>query len=237
VNFISQVLFQRINKSMQAILSFLADLERNNNRDWFNENKQRYQEALGLFRSLATEVHAGMIRFDHSLAGIDPEDAIFRIYKDIRFSRDKTPYKTHFGCWMTRGGRKFSHAGYYFHVEPGSSFMAAGVHMPPKEQLNLIRQEIVYNTDAYLAIIRDPGIVKRYERGGTEDMLKKGPSGFPGDFEYLEELKYKHYTFAKTYTDAEILAPGFAGKLVEDFRGLHPFIDFLNQAMSYTGNE
>lgn len=222
---------------METILTFLRSLARNNNREWFNTHKKRYQESLELFREFAGLLLAGMVRFDPSLGDLDPKDTIFRIYKDVRFSKDKSPYKTHFGCWMTKGGRKSTDAGYYFHLEPDNTFMAAGVYMPPKEQLSLIRQEIVFNPEAYLNIINDPVIKTGYERGGKEDMLKKGPAGFPKDFKHLEEIKYKHYIFSKNYNESEILRKGFHDTVVKDYLGLFPLVGYLNHAMSYTGNE
>ena len=126
---------------MKSIILFLEALAKNNNRDWFNTNKKVYQESLESFRNFAADMLAGIVQFDPSLGDIEAKDTIFRIYKDVRFSKDKSPYKTHFGCWMAKGGRKSTDAGYYFHFEPGNTFMAAGVWMPPKEQLDLIRQE------------------------------------------------------------------------------------------------
>lgn len=221
---------------MQEILSFLESLARNNNRDWFNDNKKLYQESLETFREFIAVVLEGIAQHDPGIGDLQAKDTIFRIYKDIRFSKDKTPYKTHFGSWMAKGGRKSTDAGYYFHLEPGSSFIAAGVWMPPKEQLKLIRQEILYNPSSYLSVIRDPAIADRYDRGGREDMLKKGPAGFPKEFEYMEELKYKHYVFSKNYADREILKKGFSDTLIADFKGLYPLVDYLNHAMSFTGN-
>ena len=222
---------------MESIITFLRSLARNNNREWFNDNKKSYQESLEIFRAFAAELLTGMSTFDPSLGGLASKDTIFRIYKDVRFSKDKSPYKTHFGCWMTKGGRKSTDAGYYFHLEPDNSFMAAGVWMPPKEQLSLIRQEIVFNPDAYLKVINDPVISKGYERGGKEDMLKKGPMGFPKDFEHLEEIKYKHYIFSKNYKNEEILTKKFPEKVVLDYQGLFPLVQYLNLAMSFTGND
>ena len=138
---------------MKQIFEFLTDLNQNNTREWFTENKDRYQEALEQFRELASSMIAGITSFDPSLDGIDAKQSIFRIYKDVRFSKDKSPYKTHFGCWMTKGGRKSTDAGYYFHLEPGKSFAAAGVWMPPAQQLKLIREEILYKPEAYLEIV------------------------------------------------------------------------------------
>ncbi len=138
---------------------------------------------------------------------------------------------------MAKGGRKSTDAGYYFHLEPGNSFMAAGVWMPPKEQLTLIRQEIMYNPSTYLSVINDPAISKVYERGGKEDMLKKGPAGFPKDFEFMEEIKYKHYIFSKNYENKDVIKAGFAETVVNDYKGLYPLVDYLNHAMSFSGNE
>lgn len=222
---------------MKAALDFISELTGNNNRDWFNAHKKRYQDALELFGEFTGKLLAGIAIFDPSVANLEPRDAIFRIYKDVRFSRDKLPYKTHFGCWMAKGGRKSTDAGYYFHLEPGKSFMAAGVWMPPKEQLNLIRQEILYQPDPYLKLINTHHMKAHYERGGKEDMLKKGPLGYPKDFIHLDELKYKHYVWSRAYSDAEVLHKDFPGKVVEDCKGLFPVVSYLNHAMSFTGNQ
>jgi uncharacterized protein (TIGR02453 family) len=222
---------------MQKILTFLKALSSNNNRDWFNDNKKLYQEALESFRELVGIVLTGIAQTDPSVGDLQAKDTIFRIYKDVRFSKDKTPYKTHFGSWMAKGGRKSTDAGYYFHLEPGGSFMAGGVWMPPKEQLTLIRQEILYRPSSYFSVIKDPSITKHYERGGKEDMLKKGPAGFPKDFEHMEELKYKHHIFSRNYTDKDLLKKNFTETLISDYKGLFPLVDYLNHAMSFTGNE
>ena len=171
------------------------------------------------------------------MGNLEAKDTIFRIYKDVRFSKDKLPYKTHFGCWMAKGGRKSTDAGYYFHLEPGKSFMAAGVWMPPGEQLKLIRQEILFNPGPYLELISTPEISKQYERGGKEDMLKKGPSGFPKDYIHMEELKYKHYLWSRHYSDSVLGKRNFSENVVADFKGLFPLVSYLNHTMSFTGNE
>jgi uncharacterized protein (TIGR02453 family) len=221
---------------MKQVFAFLSDLQRNNTREWFNENKDRYQEALGQFRELASEMIAGISSFDPTLDGIDAKQSIFRIYKDVRFSKDKSPYKTHMGCWMTKGGRKSSDAGYYFHLEPGKSFAAAGVWMPPADQLKLIREEILYNPESYLEVVNELLSQKKYERGGRDDMLKKGPVGFPKDFAHIDELKYKHHIFSRPYKDSELSGKNTASLLTKDFMGLYPMVAYLNHAMSFTGN-
>lgn len=221
---------------MEKVFAFLSDLSQNNNREWFTRNKERYQESLDQFRELTEGLIAGISTFDPSLDGIDARKAIFRIYKDVRFSKDKLPYKTHFGCWMTKGGRKSTDAGYYFHLEPGKSFAAAGVWMPPAEQLKLIRQEIMYNPETYLKLINDPLLHKKYERGGKEDMLKRGPAGFPQDFPHIDELKYKHYIFSRPKKNSDLTGSKAATILTDDFHGLYPLVSYLNQAMSFSGN-
>jgi len=222
---------------MKQIFEFLTDLNQNNNREWFNKNKNRYQEAHEQFRELAGSIISGISSFDPGLDGIDAKQSVFRIYKDVRFSKDKSPYKTHFGCWMTKGGRKSTDAGYYFHLEPGKSFAAAGVWMPPAEQLKLIREEILYKPEAYLEIVNKLEEKKKYERGGMEDMLKKGPAGFPKDFKYIEELKYKHHVFSRYYKDSQLEGPKLVSMLTEDYSGLFPLVAYLNHAMSFTGNQ
>jgi len=222
---------------MEKLFSFLSELEQNNNRDWFNTNKSRYQESLEYFRQFAGKLLNGISSFDPSLGNLEPKDTIFRIYKDVRFSKDKSPYKTHFGCWMAKGGRKSTDAGYYFHLEPEKSFLAAGVWMPPKEQLSLIRQEIVFHPDAYLEVINDPLLRVNFERGGKEDMLKKGPVGYDKDFIHLEEIKYKHYIYSRNFSDGEILDTSLTRMAVEDYKKLYPLVNYLNHAMSFAGNQ
>lgn len=230
-------MFLHLNIPMETLLTFLRELAQNNNRDWFNTHKPRYQESLEFFRQFAGKLLTGISTFDPALGNLEARDTIFRIYKDVRFSKDKSPYKTHFGCWMTKGGRKSTDAGYYFHLEPEKSFLAAGVWMPPREQLTLIRQEIVFNPDAYLEVINHPMIKEKYERSGREDMLKKGPAGFPNESPLLEEIKYKHYIYSRQYSDAEILDSNLPDIAVEDFKGLYPLVNYLNHAMSFAGNE
>jgi uncharacterized protein (TIGR02453 family) len=222
---------------MKTVLNFIKELTENNNREWFNAHKKNYLESLEIFRGFAGELISGISKFDPSVGNLVAKDTIFRIYKDVRFSKDKLPYKTQFGCWMAKGGRKSTDAGYYFHLEPGKSFMAAGVWMPPREQLNLIREEIRFNPEPYLKLIQTEEMKTRYERGGEEDKLKKGPAGFPKDFIHLEEVKYKHYIWSRSYSDDDIQKSHFANEVIEDYKGLYPLVSYLNHTMSFTGNQ
>jgi len=222
---------------MKTAINFITELKLNNNRDWFNAHKSTYLEALEIFRDFAGGLISGISKFDPSIGNLEAKDSIFRIYKDVRFSKDKSPYKTHFGCWMARGGRKSTDAGYYFHLEPGKSFMAAGVWMPPKEQLSLIREEIRYNPEPYLQLVNSIEKKSKYERGGKEDRLKNGPAGFPKDFIHMDEVKYKHYIWSRSYSDADIQKNDFLRKVTEDYKGLYPLVSYLNHTMSFTGNQ
>ncbi len=222
---------------MKPVLEFLRSLAENNNRDWFNDHKATYQEALGIFKNFVAGLLDGIVSFDPTLSGLEPKDTIFRIYRDVRFSKNKEPYKTHFGAWMAKGGRKSTDAGYYFHLEPGGTFMAAGVHSPPPEQLKLIRQEILFNPGEFKKVFLAPGITGNFERYGHDDKLKKGPAGFPADFELIEELKFKHYIYGRNYSDDEVLEPDFVTRVVSDYKKLAPVVYHLNLSMSFRGNE
>jgi len=221
---------------MTSILKYLQDLSGNNNREWFHKNKSAYKKSLELYSDMVSQIISGIQLFDSNLLNLHPGDAIFRIYRDIRFSNDKTPYKTHFGAYLAKGGRKSPDAAYYFHVEPGGSFMAAGVYMPDKDRLKAIRQEILYKPEEYMDIVNS-NIKMGYTQHEHGDKLKKPPKGFPDDFKYLDQLKFKHYLFAKDYTDADLLSDGFIDRVIADFKGLYPFVNYLNTAMDFMGNE
>ncbi|MBN2699291.1 MAG: DUF2461 domain-containing protein [Bacteroidales bacterium] len=221
---------------MEQILHFLSVLKDNNNRDWFQKNSERYQEALESFSQLVRGILTGIAGFDPAIMGLDEKDTIFRIYKDIRFSKDKTPYKSHFGAYIAKGGRKSKDAGYYFHIEPGGSFIAAGIFMPDSEHLKAVRQEIMFRPGAFMEITED-ALSKGFTRGGAEDKLKLVPKGFPTDFKYADELKFKHYIFMREYRDDQVLSGTFPDMVVKDFRELFPFVSFLNTAIDFKGNE
>ena len=221
---------------MNLILNFLKDLSKNNNREWFNEHKETYRTALSEFNHQVEKVIIGLGKFDKNLLNVQAKDTVFRIYKDIRFSKDKTPYKTHFGAYMAKGGRKSQDAAYYMHIEPEGTFIAAGAYMPDKDRLKALRQEIVYNPDGYMGIV-NACKKKGYAQLIHEDTLKKAPQGFSPDFKFLDEIKLKHFIFTRNYSDEEVLSEDFINSVIKDYRGLYPFNEFLNNAMEFIGNE
>lgn len=220
---------------MKEILQYLADLARNNNREWFHSNKQRYDHARKAYLAEVQKV-IDLLQFDDPrLSGLEAKDAMFRIFRDIRFSKDKTPYKTHFGAYMARGGRKSREAGYYLHVGNDEMFLAAGVHSPAKEDLHAIRQEILYQPEAYKGILND-----RLEKGYTtyeQDKLVKGPVGFPKDSPHIEYLKYKHFLLSCPLSEQELTSGDAVSLVAGRFRELVPFTAFLNTALEFKGNE
>ena len=214
----------------QAILDFLNELSKNNNREWFNENKPRYQELYQSMVLFSEMVINEVKTFDSSVAGIEPKKSVFRIYRDVRFSKDKSPYKTNMGMFITPGGKNAGMAGYYLHLEPTQSFIAGGIYMPPSKQLNAVRREIFNNASEFKEIIEDAGF-KEYYGELQGEKLKRNPKDFPADFEEIELLKFKSYIVSHNFTNEDLKSPDFFGKVIDGFETLHPFNRYLNQAL------
>jgi len=213
------------------ILSFLKDLKANNNREWFEENKDRYQQASAHFLELVEAVIAGIGEFDEDISLLDPKKCIYRIYRDVRFSKDKTPYKTHFGADMAQGGRKSGLAGYYFHISPGESMIAGGVWHPQADNLAKIRQEIDYNADLFRKIIDARSFVSAFgEIKG--DKLKKAPKGYNPDNPEIELLKFKDYLAYKIMPNKVVTGKNYLTQLISEMKVLQPFNNFLNEAVT-----
>ncbi len=178
---------------MKTIIDFLTKLKQNNNRDWFNENKKHYNDAKSDFEDLINRLIPATNHFDPEIGTISAKQCVFRIFRDVRFSNDKSPYKTNMGGFIARGGRKGGFAGYYLHIDPEQSFIAGGLHMPAPEELKKARQEILYNIDDFKSIINKPSFKKTF--GEIEgEQLKRPPKDFPADFPDIDLLKFKSYT-------------------------------------------
>lgn len=213
------------------IYAFLKDLKRNNNRDWFQNNKERYdrcRQSFVHFTELAINVTSVI---DSSVGGLLPKDCIFRINRDIRFSKDKSPYKTNFGCFIVPGGRNSGFAGYYIHLEPDNSFLAGGIYMPSSQNLKAIRQEIYYNYDEFEEIVGQKDFLNHFE-GLTGEKLKTKPKGYPDDFQGMDYLRLKQFTVIKSKTDNEMLNKGFIDEMNSVFKALSPLNKFLNAAVA-----
>lgn len=215
---------------MDKVLDFLTDLSVNNNREWYNANKKRYEESREKVLFL-TEVLINEIRkFDPEIPVLDPKDCVFRIFRDVRFSNDKRPYKTNFGAFIAKGGRKSINAGYYFHIDPAGSFAGGGVYMPANEPLKAIREYIAENGEEFLDIIQDKNFKKIYPEL-MDDKLKTAPKGFPKDHEFIDLLRYKSFVFSNQFNKSQVSANNYIELLVQSFKTLQPVNKFLNDAL------
>lgn len=213
----------------KSTLDFLTALKCNNNRDWFIENRQQYLGAKDNFESFVQEIINELIHFEPILKGLEVKSCVYRLNRDIRFSNDKTPYKSHLGAFIVRGGKKNGDklAGYYFHVEPGASIMAGGAYMPPMPWLTAIRENISEEPEEFNKIITNKNFVKLFNKIDGEK-LKKMPKGYPSDHPQGELLKYKSYLVINEVSDKMVLSNEFFGDVIEVFRAMKPFNDFLN---------
>ena len=216
----------------KSTLQFLKDLKKNNNKPWFDKNKPRYEEAKKNMEALVEAFLAKFSATDKRYAKLNAKDCVFRIYRDVRFSPDKTPYKTHFGAGISPGGKKMNEAGYYLHIEPGKVFIAGGMWMPPTDQIKMIRQEIVYNTKKFKKILSDKTFKKYYGELDDEYKLARPPKGYDKTHPDIELLKYNSYIAWHEYKDKDALSKKFAEELAKGAKIMKPLIDFLDVAVS-----
>ncbi len=212
-------------------LSFLEKLKSNNNREWFVDNKTMYEEAKKEFEGTVELLIHEIGKFDQNIAPLTPKDCVFRIFRDVRFSKDKSPYKTNFGAFMAKGGKKSGYAGYYIHIDPDDPFLAGGIHMPPNHVLKEIRNDIIENIEEFKNIIYDENFVNIFGEVKGEK-LKTAPKGIEKDHKYIELLKYKSYTVIKPIEKEDIYKSDFFEGIIADFRNTMTFNNFLNLSIS-----
>lgn len=216
---------------MEKVLQFLTELAANNNREWFQANKKRYEESRNKVNFLTDVLINEIGKFDSEVVGLGPKDCVFRIFRDVRFSNDKRPYKTNFGSFICKGGRKSMNPGYYFHIEPGNSFIGGGIYMPPSAPLKSIREYISEHGEEYMEIIDSPKFKKEFPEM-YNDKLKTAPKGFPKDHEYIDLLRYKSFIFSKELSDSVVSSDKYVEEMVEAFNSLLPVNKFLYEALS-----
>lgn len=218
---------------MDHIIKFLKAVGKNNNRDWFEKNKATYLDAKNGFDDFLEILHKELVKFDDGLGNINPRKLAFRIYRDVRFSKDKRPYKTNMGAGFSPHGKMEQEAGYYIHVEPGKSFVAGGLYMPSPENLAKIRQEIDYNAASLLKILNNKKFKSYFPKGLDDwDKLKTMPKGYAKDHPHIDLLKNKSFTVSHPLTDAEVLKKDFAKKVAEGCKLIKPLNEFLTQAIA-----
>lgn len=209
------------------ILQFLSELKENNYRDWFQSHKVRYETLRTAFTDEVQLLINRLALFDPDMVGLDAKNCVFRIYRDIRFSPDKTPYKTHFAAYMAPGGRSSEKGGYYFHLEPGNCLLSGGIWMPPAPLLKKLRQEIYHQMDEFVGIIDAPAFKKVFPALEGE-VLKRNPAGFP-DSPYNDILRHKDFCVAASMPDDFFAKEDWIEQTVHIYRLLYPFNQFLNE--------
>lgn len=215
----------------KGTLEFLKKLKRNNNKEWFHAHRTEYEAALANFTELVGDLIGGITRFDSGLRNLKPKDTLFRIFRDVRFARDKSPYKHNLGANMAPGGRKSKLAGYYIHVEPGGkSMIAGGMYMPATPELTAVRQKIAARPEEFRKIISAAGFKKRFGELQGET-LKTVPRGFDRDHPDGDLLRYKGYVVWHQISDTEILAKDLVKKALDSYRALYPLNVYLNRAI------
>jgi uncharacterized protein (TIGR02453 family) len=216
-----------------STLKFLSGLKKNNNKPWFDKHRGEYEDAKADFEAFIQKVINAHAKFDTDLTGLQAKKCMFRINRDIRFSKNKSPYKNNFGASMDRGGRKSGFAGYYIHLEPGNSFLGAGIWQPEPAVVKKLRQEIDYNADEFKKLLEDKAFRKTYKGlyTGEDVQLKKVPQGFEKDNPAADYLKFKSWMVLTEITDKELTSPKLLTKTLSAFRLAHPFINFLNRAI------
>lgn len=210
--------------------SFLRLIQENNNREWYHAHKKLYQEAKQEFDYITELLINETGNFDRDIKGLIPKDCTYRIFRDVRFSNDKSPYKSNFGAYLCKGGKKSGFAGYYVHIQPGNSFISGGVYLPPSHVLRAIREDIFEHTEEFKEIILSPAFTKIFN-GIDANKLKTAPKGFPKDFTDIELLKYTSYTISKSKSDKQMSDNSIIDEILVAFETMYSYNRFLNEAI------
>lgn len=216
-----------------STLKFLKDLKKNNNKPWFDAHRKEYDAAKSDFMIFIQSVIDKHSKSDATIKSITAKDCLFRINRDVRFSKDKSPYKTNMGAYINRGGKKSLFGGYYFHCEPGQSFVGGGLWMPMPPELNKVRQEIDYNLDKFKKIITSKKFKSVY-KGLSRDpeyVLSRVPKGYEADNPAAEYLKLKSFVSLTPLKDADLTSKDLLKKTTMAFEALQPLIEFVNESI------
>ena len=227
---------------MKTSISFLRELIANNHKEWFDANRDYYHEAQNEFNGFVDRLIAGIRAFDPTIGAITAKDCVYRIYRDVRFSKDKTPYKNHFGAYIAQGGRKSPLGGYYFHIEPAGagylnhSMWAGGIYCLDAPTLKAIRTDIYEHPDEYKAIIQNREFTDTFN-WFDGNMLTIAPKGFPKDFPDIDFIKRKDYTYYRNIDEQTLLGNHLLEESIRVFKLTLPFNRFMNRAILYHSAE
>lgn len=218
----------------KATLHFLEQLATNNSKEWFDANRSAYMLARADFEALVAEIINQMGNVDTTIIDLTPKQCIFRLNRDVRFSANKSPYKTNFGASFEQGGRKSGLAGYYLHIEPGNkSMVGGGIWLPEAEHLRRIRQEIDYNWEEFKSLLQEQAFKKVYaDLDHSEHKLKREPKGYEPINPAIEYLKLKSLIAIHTITDADITSEKLLPVIIQSFAALKPLVYFVNRSLS-----
>jgi uncharacterized protein (TIGR02453 family) len=216
-----------------ASWQFLSDLSQNNSREWFLANASRYAQFKANYQALIAELLLEMQAIDPHLELLSPKHCSFRIHKDLRFSKDKTPYKTHLGIWFNTNRNWDNAPGYYMHLEPGKSFIAGGIYFPAAEQLRKIRREIAFFHEELTDLLSEAPFVSHFNGFDRDEtnQLKNGPKDVDKNHVALEFLKLKSFTFSHKLSDEAVFSDQFIANTLLQFKSLKPLIDFLYRGL------
>ena len=218
----------------RSALDFLVELKANNNREWFEANRTRYEQAAADFFDTVARFIQSLTSFDPEIAEVmpDPKSCIMRIYRDVRFSKDKTPYKTGLFAYVSKGGRKGALAGYYLHLEPGNSFGGGGLYLPEAPVLARTREAIETSFDEWNAIVTAPELLAAFPDGVLPaGVLKRAPKGYDETSPAIEWLRYKGYVTQRFFSDGEVVDEPFIEQLGDCCHAVMPMVAFLNSAI------
>jgi uncharacterized protein (TIGR02453 family) len=216
-----------------STIKFLKDLKKNNNKPWFDANRKQYEAAKADFAAFVQSLIDAHGKKDASIAHLQAKDCMFRINRDVRFSKDKSPYKTNMGAFINPGGKKSNMAGYYIHVEPGGCFAGGGMYMPMPPELSKIRQEIDYNFANFKKIVGSKKFKTVYSDldRSAEYLLSRVPKGYEADNAASDYLKLKSFVAVISIKDADLTSTAFKKQVLTAFETLQPLNGFLNEAV------
>lgn len=215
---------------IQTLLQFLTALQKNNNKEWFEQNRTTYDKLRLEWIDLAAKVIKQTAIFDPEIAELEPKKCIFRINRDVRFSANKNPYKNNFGISLSKGGKAADFCGYYVHLQPGESFIAGGSYQPMPDKLAAIRQEIDYNFEEFKKIIEHKDFVKHFGTL-TGDKLQRPPKGYDAENPAIEYIKHKGFLAYLKIDDNNLTEKELLKNCEKAFKAMKPLNDFLNRAI------
>lgn len=215
---------------IQKLLQFLNNLQENNHKDWFDLHKKEYDKLRADWIELAANIIKQTANFDDDVKELDPKKCIFRINRDVRFSKNKDPYKNNFGISLSKGGKTTDFCGYYIHIQPGESFIAGGSYQPMPDKLAAIRQEIDYNFEEFKSILEHKEFVKHFGLL-TGDKLQRPPKGYDAENPAIEFIKHKGFLAFLKIDDKNLTEKELLKHCLSAFKAMKPLNDFLNRAI------